>query len=93
MSDEVQGKQSSREKHFSCSKAPVKRPLESITVPSSKFFTAKSAVRLALVSFRTRAKRGIARAGGDQIARRLRRTQVPDKDPVGLLGLNGSDRS
>ena len=64
MSDEVQGKQSSREKHFSCSKAPVKRPLESITVPSSKFFTARSAVRLALVSFRTRAKRGIARAGG-----------------------------
>ena len=64
MSDKVQGKQSSREKHFSCSKAPVKRPLESITVPSSKFFTARAGFRLALVSFRTRAKRGIAETGG-----------------------------
>ena len=68
--DEVQGKQSPSQKHFPCWHAILERALRSTVCISSKFFTARSAVRLALVSFRTRAKRGIAPAGGgDQIAR------------------------
>ena len=42
----------------------MERALRSTICISSKFFTARAGFRLALVSFRTRAKRGIAETGG-----------------------------
>jgi hypothetical protein len=46
---------------------------------SSKFFTARAGFRLAPVSFRTRAKRGIARAGGGPNRARAPRSVVGNR--------------
>jgi hypothetical protein len=61
----------------------MERALRSTVYTSSKFFTARSAVRSTLVSFRTRAKRGIARAGGGPNRARARSAVAQNRSVCG----------